>query len=97
MEEKIDLYQSSDLELIFEDLEEGDFVLPKPSNYSSKKHVHILPFSHVPMSLDMTPKQYLMGMEDEELGKKPVKDILSSAIYELEMDKSRTFAFSNID
>ena len=97
MEEKIDLYQSSDLELIFEDLEEGDFVLPKPSNYSSKKNVHILPFSHVPVSLDMTPKQYLMGMEDEELGKKPVKDILSSAIYELEMDKSRTFAFSNID
>jgi hypothetical protein len=84
MEQKIDLYQSSDLELIFEDLEEGEFVLPKPSLFEHKKHLHILPFSHVPMSLDMTPRQYLMGIEDEELGKKPVKDILSSAIQELE-------------
>ena len=49
------------------------------------------------MSLDMTPWQYLMGIEDEELGKKPVRDILSSTIQELEMDKLRTFVFSNID
>ena len=97
MEQKIDLYQSSDLELIFEDLDDSDFVLPKPFLFEQKKHLHILPFSHVPMSLDMTPRQYLMGIEDEELGKKPVKDILSSAILELEQDKSRTFAFSNID
>lgn len=49
------------------------------------------------MSPDMTPKQYLYGVEDEKLGKKPVKDILGSAVSELEMDKARTFSFSNLD
>lgn len=85
MEQKIDLYQSSDLELIFEDDSDDSSPLPTPFIFPSAKHLHILPFSHVPPSADMTPDDLLLGTSDDDiLGFKPAKDILDSSVYELE-------------
>jgi hypothetical protein len=96
MEEKIDLYPSNDLELISEDVD-PPMALPSAHNYTLTKHVHIIPFSHIPPSLEMTPSQFLVGVDDAPLGIKPVRNILDSTIAELEQDKQRTFTFSSID
>jgi hypothetical protein len=55
----------------------------------------------VPIDVDMTPEEYLLGFGEDSAesfpsDKKPVKEILDTTIQELEQDKLRTFAFSNL-